>query len=129
MVNVTQLDDCGLVIIIVLHREWFWNDFAIILGTLGLAGSSIEEMVFSSTAGFYSLYKGQLKRHLTNVGLSNGVAWNDPLKKFYHIDSWAGTISEFDFDAQTETICNIVYCINSPPQVDEIASKLQLTNA
>lgn len=82
---------------------------------MGLAGSSIEEMAFNTTAGFYSLYKGQLKRHLTNVGLSNGLAWNDPLNKFYHVDSWAGTISEFDFDAQTETICNIFF-INSPSQ-------------
>lgn len=109
MVNVIQLDDYGLVEDKYFPETDYKRIFGFI-GTLSLVSSSIEEMAFSTNAGIYSLYKGQLKRHLTNVSLSNGLTWNDSLNKFYHVDSWAGTISEFDFE--NETICILFPILN-----------------
>lgn len=45
------------------------------------------------------------KRHLTKITVSNGLAWNEALKKFYYIDSPERTIVQFDFDITAGTIC------------------------
>lgn len=37
--------------------------------------------------------------------MSNGMAWNAELKKYYYIDSAQRTIDQFDYDQDTETIC------------------------
>ena len=43
---------------------------------------------------------GELKK---NVGLSNGMAWNDKTNKFYFCDSYDLNVKEYDFDMKTGT--------------------------
>ncbi|XP_018333443.1 regucalcin-like isoform X2 [Agrilus planipennis] len=55
---------------------------------------------------FYSLENGQLKQHIGEVHISNGLAWNSDLKKMYYIDSGRRTVDEFDYDQENGTISN-----------------------
>ncbi|KAF2895407.1 hypothetical protein ILUMI_10767 [Ignelater luminosus] len=55
----------------------------------------------------YSIDKDrQVKSHVSKVSMSNGLAWNASLKKFYYIDSVEKRVDEFDFDAESGTIKN-----------------------
>lgn len=58
------------------------------------------------SGALYSLSKGVLKQHVQQIGISNGLAWNLALKKFYYIDSFAFTVDEFDYDLVTGDISN-----------------------
>lgn len=52
---------------------------------------------FSVSTGFIEVKK--------NIGISNGLAWNESLKKFYYIDSVALDIKEFDWNPETGNVC------------------------
>lgn len=41
----------------------------------------------------------------SDIGISNGLAWNERTNKFYYIDSLALDIKEYDFDPITGDIC------------------------
>jgi len=74
-------------------------------GTIGAPPANSKE--FSSPVGsFFSLEKGRLKNHLKQIGISNGLTWNDQLKKFYYVDSPSGGVDAFDFDIASGTIAN-----------------------
>lgn len=45
------------------------------------------------------------KTHLTQVGISNGLAWSLDNKKFYYIDTHKGTVDQYDFDVSKNQIC------------------------
>lgn len=53
----------------------------------------------------YSLSHRQVKRHLTNIGISNGLAWDTKTNKMYYIDTLFPGIYEFDYDHGTGHIC------------------------
>lgn len=40
-----------------------------------------------------------------NVGISNGLTWDEKRKKFYYIDSVTRDLKEFDYDATKSEIC------------------------
>ncbi|XP_066159018.1 regucalcin-like [Euwallacea fornicatus] len=63
------------------------------IGTIGMDLKN-EAVAFGK---LYS-YQHHLKTHLENVSISNGMAWNDSIKKFYYIDSMSGCVDEYDFD-------------------------------
>ncbi|KAJ9573767.1 hypothetical protein L9F63_008850, partial [Diploptera punctata] len=44
--------------------------------------------------------------HVTEVTVSNGLAWTEDLKHMYYIDSPKFTVDVFDFDAKTAKISN-----------------------
>lgn len=48
----------------------------------------------------------KLKRHVSNIHISNGLAWNSDMKKFFYIDSGDKRIDQFDYDVKTGTISN-----------------------
>ncbi|KAF2887491.1 hypothetical protein ILUMI_18682 [Ignelater luminosus] len=55
----------------------------------------------------YSIDKSrQVKSHVSKISISNGLAWNADLKKFYYIDSVEKRVDEFDFDAESGAIKN-----------------------
>ncbi|KAF2879806.1 hypothetical protein ILUMI_26333 [Ignelater luminosus] len=55
----------------------------------------------------YSINKnGEVKSHVSNVHISNGLAWSADLKKLYYIDSGEQRIDQFDFDVENEAITN-----------------------
>lgn len=47
-----------------------------------------------------------MKGHVDQYRVSNGLAFNDQTKKFFHIDSAKGTVDRFDFDIISGTIKN-----------------------
>lgn len=57
----------------------------------------------------YSLHLRKLNDHVRGITLSNGLAWDDHLNKFYYIDSFASTIDAFDFDNTNGTICRYIH--------------------
>ncbi|XP_018333457.1 regucalcin [Agrilus planipennis] len=60
----------------------------------------------SNKGSFYSFEKAQLKKHIDEVHISNGLSWNPSLKKMYYIDSGRRTVDQFDYDQQNGTISN-----------------------
>lgn len=61
------------------------------------------------SGSLFSLSNGKIKTHLTKLGISNGLAWSTQLKKFYFIDSFAGSVDAFDYDSCRGTICKYNY--------------------
>lgn len=41
----------------------------------------------------------------TDVGVSNGLTWNERTGKFYYIDTCTSDVKEFDYDVKTGEIC------------------------
>nr|BAB85479.1 luciferin-regenerating enzyme [Nipponoluciola cruciata] len=53
-----------------------------------------------------SLSNKQVKEHVSEVCISNGLAWSKDLKKFYYIDSAVRQVDQFDFDAKNLSLSN-----------------------
>ncbi|RZC37252.1 SGL domain containing protein [Asbolus verrucosus] len=67
------------------------------VGTMGAEPTNGH--VKPNKGGLFSLGPNkQLKKHLSHITISNGLAWNTDLGKFYYIDSPKRTIDEFDVD-------------------------------
>lgn len=65
--------------------------------------------IFDAANG--SLYKYEKKRNSFDwlkgqIGVSNGLAWNDTTNKFYYIDSCQLDVKEFDYNPETGAIEN-----------------------
>ncbi|KAJ8944493.1 hypothetical protein NQ318_011751 [Aromia moschata] len=76
-----------------------------------------------------SLYTFQNKKVTTvlpKVGLSNGLAFDDKLKKFYYIDTFSGTLDQYDFDIAKGTISNgkPIYTLNPRRGLNEFKQGL-----
>lgn len=54
----------------------------------------------------FSYSSGKLTPHISNIGISNGLAWNTQLKKMYYIDSLAYRVDAFDYEHTTGVITN-----------------------
>ncbi len=57
-------------------------------------------------ANLYMLDNGQLSHRLSEVGCSNGLAWNADATIMYYIDSFERIVYAFDYDAATGAISN-----------------------
>lgn len=94
------------------------------LGTLG--SSSTEDVFDIPPVGV--LYTLDSKRKLTvqaeNILITNGLAFNDATKKFYHIDSKTKIVYRFDFDLEKGSVSK--YSKNSQKVVFNIV-ELQRT--
>lgn len=63
----------------------------------------------SPNASFYRYTKQKgVKRLIRDIKLSAGMAWNDKLRKFYHIDSCKFILEEYDWNPKTGKICKII---------------------
>lgn len=76
----------------------------------GTMGNEYEPLKFEENTGsLYSLDKnGDVKKHYSGVTISNGLAWNVELKKFYYIDSPHKKVFQFDYDIESGTICKYI---------------------
>ncbi|XP_066157883.1 regucalcin-like [Euwallacea fornicatus] len=73
----------------------------------GTMGPEHEIGHYSPQAGtLYSLSNGVMKSHASKIGISNGLAWNLLLGKFYYIDSLAYSVDEFNYDVITGNVSN-----------------------
>ena len=61
----------------------------------------------AGTGALYSLDGARgLRKHLTGVGVSNGLAWSADGSQFFYVDSKIGTIDGFDFDRARGQLSN-----------------------
>ncbi|KAJ8973400.1 hypothetical protein NQ317_006466 [Molorchus minor] len=58
----------------------------------------------SPTGNLYSFQNKKSVSHLSEIGLSNGLAFDVNLNKFYYVDSYKGTLDQYDFDVTTGRI-------------------------
>lgn len=56
----------------------------------------------------YSYSNGTLRRQETNIGISNGLAWNTKTHKMYYIDTEILKVFQYDYDPNTGDISKIV---------------------
>ncbi|KAF2879805.1 hypothetical protein ILUMI_26332 [Ignelater luminosus] len=74
-------------------------------GTMGR--ESATGKIIPNNGTLYSINKdGQVKSQISNVYISNGLAWAADLKKFFFIDTAEKRIDQFDFDVENEAIAN-----------------------
>ncbi|CAH0390011.1 unnamed protein product [Bemisia tabaci] len=65
----------------------------------------VDNYPFSSH--LYSFDKGSKpKRHLSEIAISNGLAWSPDHTKFYYIDSFKFKVQAYDYDKSSGTISN-----------------------
>lgn len=77
------------------------------LGTMG--SEPILGRVTPNAGALYSVESGRkIKQHLSKISISNGLAWNIALKKFYYIDSPERTVFQFDYDEISGAICMLM---------------------
>lgn len=74
-------------------------------GTIGAPPVDLDE-IENGRGTLYSFENNTATAHVTGLGISNGLAFNASLKKFYYIDSRKGTLDEYDFDVTNGTISN-----------------------
>lgn len=53
--------------------------------------------------------KTDIRTHLTEVSIANGMAWDTKLNKFYYIDSPTRRIDQFDCNMKSGTICKLQF--------------------
>jgi hypothetical protein len=72
-------------------------------GTMGpiTAGKIVPEV--GSLFSFSKDWKPT--KHVTNITVSNGLAWSADLKLMYYIDSMTRKVDAFDFDAENGELC------------------------
>jgi sugar lactone lactonase YvrE len=67
-------------------------------------------MAYDGRAGAGSLYRLDdelsVTTHLTDVAISNGLAWSADDSTLFYIDTMANSVDAFDFDARDGTIAN-----------------------
>ena len=68
----------------------------------------LEEMgdIFDARLGSFYMYTKDtgFTNLISNIGVSNGLAWNENKKKFYYIDSIDHDVKVYDWDAETGNI-------------------------
>lgn len=70
-------------------------------GTMGLASTS------QSSGSLYSFdSRFQIRTHLKQVGVSNGMAWSRDAKTLFYVDSLSRTVDAFDYDRTSVAIEN-----------------------
>lgn len=70
-----------------------------------MGGEPENGNVKKEKGALYSFYKNKTTKHISKIGISNGLAWNPELKKFYYIDTHKGTVDAYDFDSKNGSIC------------------------
>lgn len=63
--------------------------------------------IFEKRLGTFYRYtnKEQFVALKNNIGVSNGLTWNEKTNKFYYIDSCDLDVKEFDYDPKSGNIC------------------------
>ncbi|XP_054738924.1 regucalcin-like isoform X2 [Anastrepha obliqua] len=67
----------------------------------------VEEVMSRRDGELYRFEKGKpIAVVKSNIGLSNGLAWNEKTKKFYYIDTSDLEVKEYDYDFETGAASN-----------------------
>jgi len=82
-------------------------------GTMGALIEGTNDQFEQEKGSLYLLHKNKkVDKQVTNVGISNGLAWSNDAKKFYYIDSLKYTVDSFDYEHSTGALSNkkTVFC-------------------
>lgn len=86
-----------------------------IVGSMSEAGNG-GEGDFAPTGALYAIEGGARCRQLiSNIRISNGLAWNHVHDTLYYIDSPTGCIFAFDYNVETGAVRNQRICVRLPP--------------
>ena len=69
----------------------------------------VGSMDLNTTKPYGSLYsvdKGNVTKHLSDITISNGIIWTKNNKTMYYIDTPTGVVMAYDFDNKSGTISN-----------------------
>ncbi|XP_057653073.1 regucalcin-like isoform X1 [Diorhabda carinulata] len=69
-------------------------------GTMGPADDKGETI--PNRGALYSLEKGKLKKKLSNIGISNGLAWDTKNMKMYYVDTLQPKVFQYDISENGE---------------------------
>ena len=74
-----------------------------LLNFLGTMGPESSEGIPPNLGALYSLERDRtpLKKHLSPISVSNGLAWSADNRTMYYIDSAPRQIYSFDFDLES----------------------------
>jgi sugar lactone lactonase YvrE len=76
-------------------------------------GLEIDNQIKDNLGTFYSIdHHLVVKKQLSPVSISNGLAWEHNDKIMYYIDSPTKKITAFDFDISNGTICKISFILS-----------------
>ncbi|XP_055844650.1 regucalcin-like [Episyrphus balteatus] len=79
-------------------------------------------IVQKRTGNFYKMEEnGNYKLLFDNIGISNGLAWNEKINKSYYIDSYDYKVREYDYDLNTGSFKNPMTVFNLDLQDKMIA--------
>lgn len=71
-----------------------------------MGGEPENGHVKPNKGGLFSLGPDKkFKKHLSNITISNGLAWSSNFKKFYYIDSPKRAVYEYEVDLKYGTLC------------------------
>ena len=73
---------------------------------------TMHEQELISKGGLYSFDGRSVKKHLSHIGVSNGLDWSADNKTFFYIDSLSLEVKAFDFDLETGSLSNQKVVIN-----------------
>ena len=70
------------------------------------AGTMEDAETGKHIGSLFSLQNDQCTKHLTGIGVSNGIVWNNAADTMYYIDSPTRNVDAFDYDQASGTITN-----------------------
>lgn len=77
-----------------------------------MGGEPVNGQVKPQKGSLYSFENKKPMKHLSKLGISNGLAWSADKKKMFYIDTHAGSIDEFDYDIKNGTMCKLLQILN-----------------
>lgn len=80
-------------------------------GTMRYVGDEFEHR-YGSLYRYVNANGGKWDSVKSDVGISNGLTWNEKSKKFYYIDSTDFEVKEYDYDFSTGDICKYDNILN-----------------
>jgi sugar lactone lactonase YvrE len=61
--------------------------------------------IADNLSNLYTLVGSTVEKRVTEVSLSNGMAWSEDDATFYYIDTKSGRVDAFDYNIEEGTIC------------------------
>lgn len=78
-------------------------------------GSQIEDNpghYYKHKGALYSVeHDGSVIKRLSNISISNGLAWSMDNKEFYFVDTYKFAVVAYDFDIVSGNLCEIHFII------------------
>ncbi len=61
----------------------------------------------SGMGNLFAIKHKKAKKVIPNIGIGNGLAWNDKENQFYFCDTETGKTYKYDYDATNQELCKL----------------------